>query len=436
MAGGDSAAFDGLGVSRRQLFWLLGSHAGGQSRSARLPDAAPLFVDNAVAIRTSHDRANIVLSGGFYPVTAGKPRDYPSDFRVWLTNSPSAPRGKLISFGGLKNFILWPGQTATLFNGGSVGWIHDGQGRWNMKSEAKVYVDAANGSDVDNDGLAARGGAMATIVGAFRLATQNFMANGGAIDVVLADGRYETSVNFFGGQIGSYLFTVGGAPGHTANVVMTGTCAIKDFVAVGFHDMTFAPSAGAAIGVDQNGIGDVGSNVAFASAPGAVHLGASNGGVINVVDPYTIHGGSVVAHWYATTGGRVNLFTPTVNIAAPLACSQAFALASYNGLIKASGIKFEGAGTPGAPVGAILRSVAQVLRRADAVRTICPEASSGPQRLRPGTPERGRSLASAGVAALIVAATTTAAIVSPPANDRANRPLVATSCVLSYGRTM
>src|ERR1700722_16532501 len=296
MQGDDFAAFDRAGLNRRQLFTVLAPGAGATLRTGGSAASPPLQVGEALAIQAGHNHATILLNGGFYPVKAGAPANYPSDFRVTLTNNPRALRGKLMSFGGLPNFILWPGQTLTVFNGGPAGWIHDGQNRWNMTPGTIIFVDPVNGSDSDNDGLGSQSGAMATIAGAFNLATQQFMANGGSIGIGLADGTYDTTEIFFGGQVGAFLFSVGGAPGRTANVIMTGTWSLKDFVAVGFNNMTFAPSAGSGISVDQNGIADINSTVAFASAPNANHMAASNGGVINLFDAYTIKGGSVMAH--------------------------------------------------------------------------------------------------------------------------------------------
>jgi hypothetical protein len=344
MQGDDLATFDGLGFNRRELFLLLAPDARTRLRRASFAPSPPLQVSGAFAIQTEHHQANILLNGGFYPVTAGSPEAYPSDFVVTLTNNPAAMRGKLISLGGLPKFILWPGQTLTVFNAGTAGWIHDGQNRWNVPPGTPIQVDPSNGRDTDNDGLGTGAGAMATIDGAFLLATEQFMANGGGIAIMLADGTYSTAVNFNGGQVGSYLFSVGGAPGHTANVVMTGEFALKDFVAVGFNNMTFAPSEGCGICVDQNGIADVASTVAFASAPNANHMAVSNGGIINANQAYTINGGSVVTHWYATYGGRIMVTTPTINIAAPLEASTAFAMASGNSLIAAPQVKFAGSG--------------------------------------------------------------------------------------------
>jgi hypothetical protein len=248
----------------------------------------------------------------------------------------------------LTSFILWPSQSVTVYKSNSGAWAVPQASKWVYASAPTIFVDPVNGSDTSNDGLSTGTAAMQTISGAFNLATKNFQGNGGTITIQLADGTYTTANPLFnGGQTGAFLFSIGGAPGHGASVIMQKGFSVKDFVAVGFNEMTFNSVSGSAINADQSGIVDVNSTVTFGSGASMSPMSATNGGTVNIDGAMTFSGGSLNIGFIAQSGGKLNFNTSTINVSAAVAFGTCCAFANTNALISAQGVTFSGAGVAG-----------------------------------------------------------------------------------------
>lgn len=311
--------------------------------NVRLAKTGPYTLANA-------DKGKTIALGGsaFFALTVGSASGYDADYAVILLNE-DAGRGKQLSISGLSSFILWPLQSVVLFNQNGT-WQVLGRSRW-LQTGIIIHVDPLNGSDTNNDGLATgTGGAMQTIPGAWRLATQNFDPLGGSIEILLADGTHSSGLPFtmVGGQAGSFLFSITGAAGHGANVIIGGQISVKDFLAVGFVEVTFSAIVGSAIECDQNGIVDIDPTVTFGNGGDAasfVPFVAANGGVVNVAG-CTVNCGKISAIFQVQFAGRINS-EGTINIPTAMTVGNATAFADSNGVIDAAGTVFSGAGVAG-----------------------------------------------------------------------------------------
>lgn len=136
----------------------------------------------------------IVLRGNaFYTLTINAASGYNAEFSVMILNEDSV-RAKRITADGVSSFLLYPKQSVILFNQDNA-WNFHGKSRWNIPSATIMYVDVANGNDL-NDGLAAGvGNALATPQAAIDKAKADFDFSLVKLPVViqLADGTYDAT---------------------------------------------------------------------------------------------------------------------------------------------------------------------------------------------------------------------------------------------------
>lgn len=104
------------------------------------------------------DKGQTIALGGsaFFTLTFSAASSFDANFSVTVLNE-DAGRGKTLAVNGIASFILWPGQTATIYAQNNV-WIVNAPKRWTPPSgTVNFYADFTNGNDA-NDGLAAGAG--------------------------------------------------------------------------------------------------------------------------------------------------------------------------------------------------------------------------------------------------------------------------------------
>lgn len=123
-------------------------HPAGALTNTRLAKTAAYPVVNA-------DKFSTIALGGtaFYTLTFNAASGYDANFAVMVLNEDTT-RGKTLAINGLTSFILWPGQSCTIFNQNNVWKVNPSFQRWRAPINTTIYVDEINGNDA-NDGLAA-----------------------------------------------------------------------------------------------------------------------------------------------------------------------------------------------------------------------------------------------------------------------------------------
>jgi hypothetical protein len=276
----------------------------------------------AYTVRNDDKGKTIALGGSaFYPLIFAAPSDYDANFAVLLVNEDPI-RAKTIAPAGLAEFTLWPGQSSFVFNNGKI-WQYTDPGRWRLRGNITLFVDAANGSDA-NDGLAeGRGGALQTVQEAiFRLQKTVDFNHAGAI-VQLAPGTYTTQ---------SDGLHMDGRPvaGHSTSIVLRGAGSTRTILnsisgnalAVYYDSILLVESlrvqavAGNAIVCSRKGIVYLGKDVDFGPT-GGCHLSVSFDGMImsygHGEDAYSISGGAY-AHTATGNKGSIALNGATYHI--------------------------------------------------------------------------------------------------------------------------
>lgn len=146
------------------------------------PGAIPAFTNNrvgitgAAALSSGNCGSTIALGGGtFYTLTINAASGYTATCAFIIVNEDSG-RGKKIAVNGTSSFILWPLQTAIVFNDNNV-WQVSAPAQWTPPAAITLYIDLT-GNDA-NDCLAAGTAACATSNGAVSAAAKHiFNANG------------------------------------------------------------------------------------------------------------------------------------------------------------------------------------------------------------------------------------------------------------------
>jgi hypothetical protein len=136
--------------------------SGGVLHNTRVAKTAAYTLTNA-------DKGCTIDLGGtaFYTLTVGAASGFDDNFSCMIINSDTG-RGKTIAANGVANFILWPGQTITLFNDNNVWKVSPSSQRWKVPNGTTIYVDVLAGANT-NDGLASgSGGAVQTLAQAIR----------------------------------------------------------------------------------------------------------------------------------------------------------------------------------------------------------------------------------------------------------------------------
>lgn len=266
--------------------------------------------------------------------------NYDTDFMVTVVNEDFG-RGKLIVLNGtgVASFILWPRQTATIFVTNAV-WAFVKPTLWSLPSTGttQFYIDASNGNDTTNDGLAAgAGNACQTLFSIVTVVQSNWLLapnTSPQVQANVAAGVYTTGLHLAGPFIcnsgNAAIRIVGDATTPTNVTVSTvGTGCIETFQhAVVEIQGLYLTCAGAGTNCL---LADSGSDIRVLGAiifgPGAAtHMYSRNQGQIFIDGSYSISGDSPY-HAYASDMGTILFNTNgsvVVTLLANIACSSDF----------------------------------------------------------------------------------------------------------------
>lgn len=177
-------------------------------------------------------RSTLALGGSaYYDLTINAASGYAATCAILATNTDSG-RAKRLVINGLSNCVLWPLQTAMIYNDNNT-WRSTCGSRWRIASGLTLYIDPT-GSDANNDGLSPTGnGPFATLQKAFDVAKQS-LDQGGTLNVTVSASAGTFTCgndcihmdNLPPGSNGAGTFTVtgqGGCGGSTIFVATTGT---------------------------------------------------------------------------------------------------------------------------------------------------------------------------------------------------------------------
>jgi hypothetical protein len=217
------------------------------------------------------DRLKTIALGGsaFYALTFIAASNYDADFMVLVLNEDTT-RGKTIACNGLASFILWPGQSCTIFNQNNVWKVNPSFQRWSPGRNVTFFVDTA-GSD-SNDGLATGAGALRNIQTAINM-TEYFVdwggTNSGSQGTIspTAGQTFTETVAVSGGQVGgNEIFIHGNGGAFTwANSGQNSMLSVGDGGICIIQDINFLSSANtfgkAPIYLHNNGIIDINSGI-------------------------------------------------------------------------------------------------------------------------------------------------------------------------------
>ena len=296
----------------------------------------------------SGDAGKTICLGGsaYYSLTFGSPSGYPTTFLVEILNEDSN-RGKQIILTGLNTFILWPGQSAVVYNQNNVWRVDPVWQRWGILSPT-FYVDPINGND-NNDGLATGTGAFLTIQAAVNNLSKNVdLIKSGAV-IQLADGQHNVGGGVdltYPDAVGFAVSSIQGNLSSPDNVLVVcspgGSCFFaRDGVAswnLNGMQLKTTGNGSQLLSVSQFSVVDCGAlaPVNFNSAPGGSHIVASTFGAINMLGNYSVYGGSG-AHINCSNCGYINYGSFTVTGASSLTFGT-FALCNNCGIINAGGV--------------------------------------------------------------------------------------------------
>lgn len=174
----------------------------------------------------------ITLAGSaFYTLTIGAPGGFALNCFMAVNNLDTT-HGKTVAISGITTFILWPGQTFSLFNSNGT-WVYvtPPPGRWNLTAPVTLNLDSIAGSD-SNDGLST-GTSWLTLQHAWDTVAKNYDTHGFVVTFLLADGTYAsmiTNQGFVGQQGGAGAVIAGNASNPQSVVIKdTGGNAALDF---------------------------------------------------------------------------------------------------------------------------------------------------------------------------------------------------------------
>lgn len=242
----------------------------------------------------------------------------------WVTHSNSG------WYALIPNTNVTPGTSAPTWRE-LTGAVTDGR---EILTGNRTYYVATTGSD-SNNGLTSLTPFL-TVQKAVDVIHAGVDMGGFSIGIELAAGTYNNFALFgHDAFLGNTVITIAGATGNPADVILDGggtslLVFAKDYCALNFNYVTFTNATGACISAGQDGIIDF-STCIFGTCPGGTHITASDGGVINVLGPYSVTGAAAIH--LGVAGGIINMGGQIATIAGGLNFSVAFAYASNNGYI-------------------------------------------------------------------------------------------------------
>jgi hypothetical protein len=311
-------------------------------------------------IQNFDDKTIIPLGGGSqFTVTLGAPSTYSdANFAIQLTDNDGI--GKTLSINGYSNFILWPGQTITIFNNGSNGWSFNPQQNLRYYFGGPLYVDTG-GADT-NDCLSVPT-ACATICGAVTRGHNNLDPGQAQFQILVTAGQthtesctvggpnYNNSVFFIIGNGGAFIWS----PPSNSNYCLL----IGDGATIEIQNITFDATGNThnpvAIQIHQTAIIDIFqigttglSGVTFGTFPSGIHISSDHGGFINIDAGYTISG-STIDHIVLGPGTQAEIMGGITVIATGTPTISTYYTVSGSGadLVLAPSITYSGAYTTG-----------------------------------------------------------------------------------------
>lgn len=237
-----------------------------------------------------------------------------------------------------------------------------GAGRWIAISTGilqanRTYYASPSGSD-GNTGLSAA--SPVTFQGGISLLTR-VNTNGFVATLQLADGTYNLSDSIFLSLVeSSGKRIIQGNSTNPSNVIVQasanwsktglfyctgGGWEIKgmQIKSGGFNSVSTQGSA--LIAVDTGGNLRVGNNVYSLATGLLAHLWVLYGGLIDVIDNYSISGGGCNCHVYGNANGFFRCQSKTITITGSPAFATASVKADYQGIVVINGCTFNGAAT-------------------------------------------------------------------------------------------
>jgi hypothetical protein len=180
-------------------------------------------------VTNADKNSTLGLGGNLYNIitfSAISGGNYDANFQVTLINEDSG-HAKYITLNGAgsaASFILYPGQTVTVFANNST-WQVIGQSRWRLTGNTTFFVDGSSGSDTANaaDGLSNASGARASIQGALNDILNNVDLGGFTVTVSIAAGTYTGAVTLVSGFVGNGAVKLSGDTTTPANVLLSVT---------------------------------------------------------------------------------------------------------------------------------------------------------------------------------------------------------------------
>lgn len=237
------------------------------------------------------DNGDTIALGGtaFYTLTFNAASGYDANFLVLVVNEDTT-RGKTIAPSGLSSFILWPLQSAFVFNDNGT-WQVIRQGRWRLAGAVTLNVDPVNGLDT-NDGLATgAGNALLTLNGASNVIQQQFDVAGQSVTVLGTPTGAFTPLNVSGPYVGD-----------TGNVTFVGNPDVTITNATNATPIVISAAGHAYANGDHVVISGVGGNTA---ANGAFKAASCNIGAGTFALTKEVDSSNVAGNGAYTSGGTV-----------------------------------------------------------------------------------------------------------------------------------
>lgn len=306
----------------------------------------------AYAIVNADKRKTINCTGAaYYTISTGVVAGYDADFQVRVYNPDT--RGKLISPNGVTPFILWPGQSCILHNTNGAWGVYPLTQRW-LKAGLTLYVDPVLGSD-SNDGLVPGvGGALLTLVQAYRVILRTMIDIQAAAPIIqLAAGTYNVGggINVNYPLVGVGQFSIQGdssSLNNAANYIIScsagGNCFnVRDLATLTCVGMSFQTTGNGSIAwsVSNECNGDIDA-IVFGTFPAGGWIDCTTHSDVNFKSACRFTGNTNNG-WTVSLSGVIQCTSFTHEVSNVLAFAN-WAVASTTGSLNA-GCGFSGPGS-------------------------------------------------------------------------------------------
>jgi len=351
-----------LNLFSTSLQGLVPSSGGGTANFLRADGtwvAPPIAWTNVRLAKTTNytavsaDCGSTIALGGtsFYSITITAASGYTATCAFFVLNEDSG-RGKALVINGLTTTILYPLQTAIIYNQNNV-WQVSKPARWKLTAGPTFFVDVTNGNDTNDCLAAGSGNACLTLQAAWNKIVNDVDMQGFTTTMQLADGTYTTGINSNLGPLGAtYLgIIILGNVTTPANVLLS--CGASDCfrwfetgtpISVWIKSLKMQSTGGDAIRVLGAGNYVRVTAVNFGGVGTGVHIRAYNFAEVDAfTDSYTISG-NASAHFNTNGYGQIGVQNETITITGTPAFSSAFATIQGGNLL-VQGDTFSGTAT-------------------------------------------------------------------------------------------